>query len=750
MGRPVKFTAPRLYLGSDCFGCLLYVGVCLLFVCCSSQTITVSPSVIPAPALGARVNVSWYGIQNPRRTDIIAVYPGSITSFNGVLPVKYIYVEYMAPDTYMTGSGNYTFWLVNYRVGAQFVYFQGSPLWGRFEDDAVAAKSRVVQFQNPNTPSAGRLAFAGNSVDLTVTWQTRDVGQPVVQWGLRSKTYRFAANATTTTITAAELCGTPANSTGYISPGAIHTGVMSGLQPSTVYYYRYGDASKGFGFSPEYKITTAPAVGTAVKLLAIADLGHYTEDNAWEWLSLVTPGFLAKGISPFYAPSTTTASLFNALVRIIDNTPEPGVAATMKKLAQEIATGGYSALIFNGDLSYARGVMAQWDHYIYQMSNITSFVPQMVVPGNHERLYPNSGDAFAGTDDAGNFDSGGECGVTYEKLFPMPSDKYGDQWYAVSVGPIRFIQMSSEQPFYRGSPQWNWVVSQITGANRTLTPWLILGLHRPFYADSVVGGSMATLVNCSQWLRDSFEDLLMEYQVDMTWSGHAHAYWRTCPIYNGTCFRRKNKDGTLRAPVHITFGNAGMQATIDAVYTQRPYWIVADSLAYGYAIVDATPTSLTWKMVAVDGSLIDQVVLTKPAGWTPNPVGQQATMNSTAPQQLQYSEIVNLGDMRNAVQAALIGGIFDEILFNNSAVRRTFGPTSSIFQQQTAAPNDWNPSGANYWEMQYPTFKFLHDYLPFWLPLVNQSKQAGAKTAVEYYWTVWNGRARTLARKDDL
>jgi hypothetical protein len=45
---------------------------------------------------------------------------------------------------------------------------------------------------------------------------------------------------TTKTYTRADLCGAPANGTGYFDPGSLHTAAMTGLQPSTKYYYIYG------------------------------------------------------------------------------------------------------------------------------------------------------------------------------------------------------------------------------------------------------------------------------------------------------------------------------------------------------------------------------------------------------------------------------------------------------------------------------------------------------------------------------
>ncbi len=54
------------------------------------------------------------------------------------------------------------------------------------------------------------------------------------------------AAATTKTYTRAEICAGPANGTGYFDPGSLHTAAMTGLQPSTKYYYVYGSDVRSF------------------------------------------------------------------------------------------------------------------------------------------------------------------------------------------------------------------------------------------------------------------------------------------------------------------------------------------------------------------------------------------------------------------------------------------------------------------------------------------------------------------------
>ena len=72
-------------------------------------------------------------------------------------------------------------------------------------------------------------------------WVTRDAGKPQVRWGTARGRLEHAAPGDSSTYTAADLCGAPANTSGWMDPGWLHGAVMAGLQPSTRYWYQYGD-----------------------------------------------------------------------------------------------------------------------------------------------------------------------------------------------------------------------------------------------------------------------------------------------------------------------------------------------------------------------------------------------------------------------------------------------------------------------------------------------------------------------------
>lgn len=77
--------------------------------------------------------------------------------------------------------------------------------------------------------------------EMLVQWTTKDGSYPEAKWGMKSGEYTESAKGKTVTYTKKEMCGLPANSTGWIEPGALHRTKLTDLLPSTRYYYIYGD-----------------------------------------------------------------------------------------------------------------------------------------------------------------------------------------------------------------------------------------------------------------------------------------------------------------------------------------------------------------------------------------------------------------------------------------------------------------------------------------------------------------------------
>lgn len=60
-------------------------------------------------------------------------------------------------------------------------------------------------------------------------------------YGTSKKALVESVTGTSMTYGKADLCGAPATTDGWLEPGTLHTALMTGLKPSTRYYYKYGE-----------------------------------------------------------------------------------------------------------------------------------------------------------------------------------------------------------------------------------------------------------------------------------------------------------------------------------------------------------------------------------------------------------------------------------------------------------------------------------------------------------------------------
>ena len=213
----------------------------------------------------------------------------------------------------------------------------------------------------------------------------------------------------------------------------------------------------------------------------------------------------------------------------------------------------------------------------------------------------------------------GECGIPYERRLIMPGSlpwrkgKGGGDapWYSFDFGPVHLTQMSTEHAFHPGSTQHAFVMADLASVNRTNTPWLIVGFHRPFYIDSTFDGPANSDQQVARDLRAAFEDAFIAHGVDMTWSGHHHSYQRTCPVIRGECVG----DG-VKAPVHVVLGHAGACLT-DNLKEETPAIFDEVVVKHGYTRVVATRKYLGMESFAFetegdgDGEIIDKFELHK-------------------------------------------------------------------------------------------------------------------------------------------
>jgi len=520
-------------------------------------TLSASPKILTAPS--EWVTVSWSGVREPTDQDWIGVFsPGDI-DISRTAPVKYQFTS--VSPSYTSGSGSIQFDILNMHADYIFLFFRNGTTF-----PVAAASSNRITFQNLELPLQGHLSLTGqlDQMRLSFTTGTGNYVQYVL-WGTQSGMYTRQVQATSYGYTQDEMCGPPAGSVGWRNPGTLHTAVLTELELDTNYFYKYG--SNEAGWSPEYSFKSAPKVdaSTGITFVAYGDMGKGQVDGSLE-------------------------------VHL-----EQNAVATTQNIINFMSQNELDLVLHIGDISYAMGYQSGWDEFMYQVLPITTAVPYMTCGGNHEIDYPDSGSYYNGTD------SGGECGVPYERRFPYPniqfdpSSRNKQHWYSFDYGNVHFVMMSTEHDFQVGSDQYNWLAEDLAAVDREVTPWVILSGHRPMYIDSTGFFPASADQPVAELLRANVEPLLVKYEVDLAFWGHHHSYQRTCPVNNEVC--------GSNLPIHVVIGMAGHDLSQNLL-PQAPVWIeYVDDNEWGYTVIQTTEDSLVMSYYNNNNVLMDQFEL---------------------------------------------------------------------------------------------------------------------------------------------
>jgi len=296
------------------------------------------------------------------------------------------------------------------------------------------------------------------------------------------------------------------------------------------------------------------------------------------------------------------------------NNPAQDVADLISSLVDDDAQT-IDSVHHLGNLAYADGAAHVWDAYTNMIQSYASRVPILVGVGNHD--YDHSGGGGGDRKDIsgvinmfnppwgnGAFaTTGGECGVPVSKRFAVPEGGNGVFWYSYDQSLVHTVMLSSEHNMTIGSSQYVWLENDLAKVNRSITPWLVVEMHRPMYNSELVNWLNPMV---SEGMQNEIEDLLHHYETDLVLSGHYHSYFRSC---NGLYAYECDKGGTT----YITVGTGG--APLDAnttllipnthtEYFDREHFGVGRASVYN-------ATSLHWEFVAVGGDVIDELWLTK-------------------------------------------------------------------------------------------------------------------------------------------
>lgn len=198
----------------------------------------------------------------------------------------------------------------------------------------------------PYRPEQVHIATTGDPTEMVVSFVTGEPITPTVQWGLTNCVGDDSVSGEVVAVDCEfnnTATGTSKTYSQAAWQGQLHTVKLTGLKPSTVYYYRVGDPTWDWS-THNFNFTSPPELGSE------SDPGEYH-------------------VIAFGDMGATDVSDVNVF-----------------KLQQLAQASEIDLIIHAGDISYADGFQYTWDSYMRKVEFFSAYVPYMPVDGNHEIL----------------------------------------------------------------------------------------------------------------------------------------------------------------------------------------------------------------------------------------------------------------------------------------------------------------------------------------------------------------------------
>ncbi|KAI5481098.1 acid phosphatase [Pseudohyphozyma bogoriensis] len=462
-----------------------------------------------------------------------------------------------------------------------------------------------VHVPGPYDPLEHRLAFAGPGA-MTVSWSTFEHLEDVyVHYGSDPLNLdKVAGGGTSTTYPTSRTWQNHVELTG-LTPG------------STVYYQVVNTNCFACSYQPTYSFKVALSKGdmTPFTMAVFSDLGLMGQDGL----------YTLEGKSytrPLGSNETNTIQSLIAHKDSFDWMLHPGDIGYADYFIKESVAGVFGP---NNTKPTMEQVTKRYEsmneQFFDQMTPLSANKPWMVAPGNHEA---NCDNGLSGYGDS--YCVVGQTNFTgYIEHWRMPqqkSHKTNNFWYSFDYGMAHFVSLDTETdlghglqgpiqnistnhngPFGGLNEQVDWLVEDLKSVDRTVTPWLIVQLHRPWY----------TQVSPPTWpaWQEAFEKIFFDYGVDVYVQGHVHTYERIGPIFNGTV--DPNGLNNPRAPLMLLVGNAGHYDGLDTFSVPNNYTGFGDDTGFGWGrMTFDNCSSLSWEFRnASNSQVIDSISLFK-------------------------------------------------------------------------------------------------------------------------------------------
>ncbi|XP_010486254.1 PREDICTED: purple acid phosphatase 15 isoform X2 [Camelina sativa] len=299
--------------------------------------------------------------------------------------------------------------------------------------------------------------------------------------------------------------------------GIIHHVRITGLKPSTVYYYRCGDPSR-WSMSKIRHFRTMPVSSPSSypgRIAVVGDLG-------------------------------LTYNTTDTISHLIHNSPDLVLLIGDVSYANLYLTNGTSSDCYScsfPETPIHETYQPRWDYWGRFMEDLTSKVPLMVIEGNHEIELQAENKTFE----------------AYSSRFAFPFKESGSSstlYYSFNAGGIHFVMLGAYIAYDKSAEQYEWLKKDLAKVDRSVTPWLVASWHPPWYS------SYTAHYREAECMKEALEELLYSYGTDIVFNGHVHAYERSNRVYN--------YELDLCGPVYIVVGDGGNREKMAIEHADEP------------------------------------------------------------------------------------------------------------------------------------------------------------------------------------
>ncbi len=231
-------------------------------------------------------------------------------------------------------------------------------------------------------------------------------------------------------------------------------------------------------------------------------------------------------------------------------------------------TTAQSILLLSGDLVANGNNESDWDNQFFdpqyqRLQQMLRTLPLLACMGNHEG-----------------------AGTLFAKYFPYPFYSADRYYWSFDYGPVHFIIIDQYTTYTVGSPQYQWLVSELSG---TTKKWKILILHEPGWSAGVHGNNAQ--------VQSVLQPLCEQYGVQFVFAGHNHYYARA----------------VTKRVEHITTGGGGAPLyTPDSNYPN----IIKVDKSYHFCKLEISTDTLHLTVIKNNGDVIEQFDYYRFYTWT--------------------------------------------------------------------------------------------------------------------------------------